>query len=438
MSYKTNNFTIATLIHFTSEGVVVADYQEIRQTITDAFKNIYGRDIDLSTASADGIYVETLCLMISNILQSFKQYYAQLDVRTASGVYLENLCALSNIRRKDATASTCSISLTLSNTETQPYVTKEISLADKNGNIWTYSSDSDITFNPGEPMSLVFTCEEVGPITAPVGWIDKTVDTEKAFTIQQTQDAVVGSYAESDSSLRARRNASLGSTGATVLETMIGTLYSLGSILDVKIYNNDTSSNITALDGTTVQVHDIYVIIKKQQNVYIADSKIGSAIYEKLTPGIRTTKSNGSNGVAKTFVYKQSSTGTPIESEVVQNVYWKEATPVKPRCVIAISTTANYGSASNNTSKQIAAKVIQYLNSIALSGQVNINKLWSVVTYADPKFRGEETYSIDSITFNGSTNVYNLPDTYFNYLESDVKIEDTSDTNGKVVITLGA
>lgn len=438
MSYKTNNFTIATLIHFTKDGVVVADYQEIRQTITDAFKNIYGRDIDLSSASADGVYVQTLCLMISNILQSFKQYYAQLDVRTASGVYLENLCALSNIRRKDATASTCSISLTLSDTETQPYTTKEISLADKNGNIWTYSSDSDITFEPGKSVSLVFTCEEVGPITAPIGWIDKTVNTEKAFKIQQTQDAVVGSYAESDSSLRARRNASLGSTGATVLETMIGTLYSLGSILDVKIYNNDTANNIVALDGTTVQQHDIYVVIKKQQNVEVADSKIGSAIYEKLTPGIRTTMSNGANGVAKTFMYKQSATGTPLESEVVQNVYWKEATPVKPKCVITITTTSNYGSANNNTSNQIAAKVIQYLNSIALSGQVTINKLWSVVTYADPKFRGEATYSIDSITFNGKTDAYNLPDTYFNYLESDVSIKDTSETNGKVVITLGA
>lgn len=438
MSYKNNKLSIATLVNFTRNGVVVATYQEIRQVLTDAFKNIYGRDIDLSSASADGVYVETLCLMISNILQSFKQYYAQLDVRTASGVYLENLCALSNIRRKDATYSTCSVTLTLSNTETQPYVTKEISLADKNGNVWTCSSDSDMTFQPGVAQSLIFTCEEIGPISAPIGWIDKTVNTEKSFTIHQNRDAIIGSYAESDSELRARRNASLGSTGATVLETMVGTLYQLGPILDVKIYNNDTDKTITALDGTTVQVHDIYVIIKKQQNVDIADSKIASAIYEKLTPGIRTTNSSGNNGVAKTYVYKQSPDGTPLESEVVQNVYWKEATPVKPKCVITISTTSNYGSANDKTSQQIAAKVIQYLNGVKLSGQVNVNKLWNVVTYADPKFRGEETYSIDSITFNNGTSIYNLPDTYFNYTESDIKIEDTSSTNNKVVITIGA
>ena len=438
MSYKNNRLSIATLVSFTRNGVVVATYQEIRQVLTDTFKNIYGRDIDLSSASADGVYVETLCLMISNILQSFKQYYAQLDVRTASGVYLENLCALSNIRRKDATYSTCSVTLTLSNTETQPYVTKEISLADKNGNVWTCSSDSDMTFQPGVSQSLIFTCEEIGPISAPIGWIDKTVNTEKSFTIQQNRDAIIGSYAESDSELRARRNASLGSTGATVLETMVGTLYQLGPILDVKIYNNDTANEITALDGTKVQVHDIYVIIKKQQNVDIADSKIASAIYEKLTPGIRTTNSSGNNGVAKTYVYKQSPDGTPLESEVIQNVYWKEATPVKPKCVITISTTSNYGSANDKTSQQIAAKVIQYLNGIKLSGQVNVNKLWNVVTYADPKFRGEETYSIDSITFNNGTSIYNLPDTYFNYTESDVKIEDTSATNNKVVIIIGA
>ena len=439
MSYKTNKLSIATLVNFTRNGVVVATYQEIRQVLTDAFKSIYGRDIDLSSASADGVYVETLCLMISNMLQSFKQYYTQLDVRTASGVYLENLCALSNIRRKDATYSTCSVTLTLSNTEQQSYTTKKISLADKNGNVWTCSSDTDIEFKPGKQVSLVFTCEEVGPITAPIGWIDKTIDTEKSFTIQQNQDAILGSYAESDAELRARRNASLGSTGSTVLETMVGTLYQLGPILDVKIYNNDTGKQLIALDGTKIGNHDIYVIIKKQQNVEIADSKIASAIYEKLTPGIRTTNSNGEYGSSKSFDYKQSSTGTPIDSGVTQTVYWKEAAPVKPKCVIKLTAMPNYGSADNKTSKLIAAKVIQYLNSIKLSGQVNVNKLWNVVSYADPKFRGEETYSIDSITFNGGTDIYNLPDTYFDYtLENDVQISDANEGSNKVTIEIGA
>ena len=85
MAYKEMNINWTELIQFTKNGVYVADYQEIRSAICNRFKEIYGQDIDLATTSADGIYVETLSLMINNILQSFKHFYAQLDVRTASG-----------------------------------------------------------------------------------------------------------------------------------------------------------------------------------------------------------------------------------------------------------------------------------------------------------------------------------------------------------------
>lgn len=430
MSYKTNDFTLNTLINFTKEGVVVASYQEIRNTIVNAFKQIYGEDIDLASSSADGVYVETLSLMISNILQSFKQYYAQLDVRTASGVYLENLCALSNVRRKSATYSNCRVQLTLSDTETNAYVTKEISLADKNGNIWTCSSDANITFEPGKAKELVFTCEEIGPVVAQKGWIDKTVDTEKTFDVLQVEDANIGSYSESDSNLRARRNSSLGSTGTTVLETMIGALYELSGIQDVKIYNNNTENAIIALDGTTIDVHNVYVVIRRQQNIDITDRQIGNIIYEKLTPGIRTEKSTSDTkyGVSKEYVYSFEDVNIPIE----QKVYWKEAKPITPKCVITITPMTNY---SETTSKQIAAKVIDYLNNIKLSGQVTIYKLMNIISCADSKYRGQDTFSLDSVTLDNSTSTYTLPDTYFYYnIDSDVTYDDTTN---KIVITLG-
>ena len=454
MSFINRDIKFNELIQFTKEGIFVANYNQIRTAITERFKEIYGQDIDLSTASADGIYVEMLCLMMSNMLQSFKQFYSQLDVRTASGSFLDALCALSNVYRKAETHSTCSVVLTLDENATQPHVTNEIQLADVNGNIWIYSNQNSITFEAGVRQTIIVTAENPGPVRADPGWIDRLINNDVVMNISQTTEAEIGSYSESDTELRARRNSSLGATGNTVLETMIGTLFTLNGIDDVKIYNNDSTGNITSLDGTSISQHDIYVVLRQQTNIEIADSLICSIIYEKLTPGIRTTNPGtpAKYGVQHEFTYLQSSTGTPIESEVVQNVYWKVATPITPKITIVLKVTTNYSSANNSTSLKIAQNVINYLNELRLSSTVYINDIWNVVTYSDPLFRGQATFRItsitidrtdDAITDDNDENAFTLPDTYFGYTIENINIDDPNNDNPPtgdlsiVTITIG-
>lgn len=432
MAYKEMNINWTELIQFTKNGVYVADYQEIRSAICNRFKEIYGQDIDLATTSADGIYVETLSLMINNILQSFKHFYAQLDVRTASGPYLDALCALSNVYRKSETHSTCPVSLTLDENATENYVTKSISLSDKNGNIWTCSSTSDMIFEPGVAQSIIVTCEALGPVRAEPGWIDRLVSNEVVMRISQTVEANVGSYSESDNELRARRNSSLGATGSTVLETLVGTLLDINGINDVKIYNNDSTSSITALDGTSIVQHDLYIVLRKKPNIEIADSLICQTIYEKLTPGIRTTASNGVNGVAKSYNYTSAILGQS-QISVTQNVYWKQATPVKPKIEIKIKALQGYASNNNSTALTIAANVIKDLNDRQLSSSITTNDLWNIIFYSDPTFKGRSTFYIESIKINELTS-YTLQDTYFDYADSDVKVQTNAQN---ITITIG-
>lgn len=433
MAYKDINVNWTELIKFGKEGITIADYQEIRTAITNRFKEIYGQDIDLATTSADGVYVETLCLMINNILQSFKQFFSQLDVRTASGNYLDALCALSNVYRKAETKSTCSILLTLDATATQNYVTRSIEVADKNGNVWSYESNQDIVFEPGKAKEVIVTCETPGPIRANAGWIDRLVSNEVAMTVSQTVEADEGSYSESDSELRARRNDSLGATGNTVLESLVGALLSINGIDDVKIYCNDSTATLKALDETSIALHDVYVILRKKPNIDIADSTICNTIYEKLTPGIRTTESAVTSD-AKSYNYVSAILGQ-TQLGVVQKVNWKQATPVKPVVKIIISPNQNFASNGNSTANLIAQNVINQLNNAQLSSTIKMNDLWSTIMYSDPLFRGVSTFSISSISIDGKASDYTLKDTYFDYSSSKVKVEETSDQT--ITITIG-
>ena len=421
------------LLKFTGNGVTVATYAEIYKALIKRFKEIWGEDIDLSSASADGVFVNTYALIINNILQSFKSFYESLNVNTATGAALDVLCNLTNVTRKQATASTCPVVLTLDESESDDYNTNEIDLVDVNGNIWYARNIEGFTLKKGEPQTILFTCSQLGPITAPKGTIDRVVNNDVSINVSQEQDANVGFNVESDSSLRQRRNQTLGSRGSTVLESLSASLLNLTGIKDVKIYNNDTGSTITAKDNVSIISHDVYIIIRKEPNITLSDSTVGSIIYEKMTPGIRTTEfKNGTDGVAHSFQYVQRILNQTIDSDIKQMVYWKEATPVNKEIKIIIAPTVYFAIEGESTINKISQKVMSSLNSKALGEDVSDRDLWNTVLYADPKFRGSKTYDIVSITINGSSK-YTNADTYYNYTTSSfTKNED----DNQITITI--
>lgn len=418
MALLDNEINWNELIKFTVDGIYVADFQQIKASVTKRFKEIYGEDIDLATTSADGIYVQTLCLIINNILQSFKQFYSQLDVDTASGIFLDSLCALSNVVRQPESYSTAKVKLTYNGNE--PYTTNEISLLDKNGNIWKYSSNESITFEPDNlSMILVFTCTIPGPVRADKGWIDKLVENNVEMSIEQQEDADIGEYQESDDELKRRRNSSLSSTGMTLLDTLAGSLLQLPAIEDVLIYNNDSNSVVKSQDNTSIGIHDTYIVIRRQPNINIDNNKIGQTIYEKMTPGIRTTKFNDSTypttGVQRSYQYVSSSLGIPVENQLVQNVYWKEARPVKDELVITIKPILDTGFQGDTTINSIFDNIINNLNKKKISSRLNKNELWNIVMSADILYKNNHTFQVVSMTLgdNDLSTDYQLHDNYF-------------------------
>ncbi len=420
-------------ITFSANGIQIASFSEIRDAFLTRFKEIYGSDIDTSSATADGVYIQTLSLIVYNMLKSYQEMYKNMNVQEAVGKFLDNLCALSNVYRKDSTYSTASITLTLSATASSSYTFSTITVVDKSGITWTYSGD-EITLEPGVETQITVTCNEKGPVEAEAGWIYQTItSTNQAITVNQTTDASVGSWAETDAELRNRRALSISSAGATIMENLVGALLALTGIEDVKIYNNNTGSTITAQDGTEIPSHQVYIVLRKQDNIQVEDSSIGSIIYEKMTPGILTTKSNETAGTSHSYVYVQTSLGIPIETGgTEQVVYWKEATPSKPEIKITITPNTHYATSDDSTAKTIVSSVIEYLNNLSLSTNVVYEDLYNVVKNADPKFRGLSTYTISSIEIDEEDS-YQLKDTYFKYATSDYEIT-TSGEN--VVITI--
>lgn len=435
-------------VKFINGGLVVAEYPQIRSMLVERFKEIYGQDIDLSTGNADGIYVENLSLIINNILQTLKLMYGQLNINQAQGLFLDNLCALSGIYRKAATYSTAN--LTIKSEETSDIilnVNNKLTFVDKSGLTWTtlINFGEEIIIKPNVETNVLVKCDTLGPIKAPKGWINSLIDTSINLTlINQTKDAQVGSYEEDDIQLRERRNESISTKGITVLQNLAAALFNLTGITDIKIYNNDTNENLTANDTTIIKPHNIYVIIRRNSNINISDSLIGSIIYEKLTPGISTTEGNTIGGIKKSYNYQQYILGIPYNVESLpQVIKWKECQPVNDITII-ITCTKKDNYSSNETPTLILNNLKYYLANLQISEEFTKIDLINTINNCDPLFRNRKTYVCTNVVINKNDSSEPLiidNDTYYTqdtYIDISDYVISSSESGNILTLTINA
>lgn len=415
---KERKFEIGNFVRLASAGLEVAEFVDVRDNIIKRYKEVYGSDIDLNTANADGVFVNDIAIIINNILQVMKSLYSNLDVDTASGIYLDALCKLANVNRLPATHSVASLivtsqyttgsDVTFGDVDSNGNVLNQITFVDNSGTEWR--SNASVTLGPGESTEITATCVESGPIVAPAGWINQTMLTMN-LSVQQKQNAIQGTNEESDTELRFRRAQSSGANGITVLESLVGAMLEISGINDVYIYNNNTLSDITTTDTTVIKPHCVYVIIRTQKNININDSIIGELIYKKLTPGIRTTASNASStdGIAKRFEFIPQFFGNSI-TYLEQNVYWKQAVSIHPTITITLTPLTYFTESEFET---IANAIFDYANNIKLCNKISVDTMFMTVFDADPMFKGQRTYNIlyNNVKIDNTDN----PDTYYEY-----------------------
>ena len=176
VKYNFNN-----LIRTSSAGVEVSSFVQVKNAITERYKEIYGNDIDVSTETADGQFIMMLALMMYNGYSSVMYLNQMLDPATATGKWLDVIAGFSNVFRKNATQSYTSVYVKYTG-NTADYTSnfgtnvQTIQFVDNNGKIWTWTegkNGSDFTTKFSKttngvtnyyPLKVV--CEDYGAISA--------------------------------------------------------------------------------------------------------------------------------------------------------------------------------------------------------------------------------------------------------------------------------
>ncbi|MCI6330185.1 MAG: hypothetical protein MR775_05115 [Erysipelotrichaceae bacterium] len=321
MAIFEQNVDISSFIKITQGGIQVASFADIRDTLIKQMKRIYGNDIDVNSANADGQWINSIALIINNMCQVIQYSYDMLDPASATGSFLDILCSYNNISRINETASTAQLYVKNISGVAQTNV-KFISFIDKAGKEWLWknpginqadgsviSPNNVISWDAeGDGAIQLLTdveCQELGANIAigngtdiskvdwnslnedNSGFINQTVEYGKWKVYQQT-DAVVGNVRETDESLRSRRIQSMGNQATTVLSGLEGAILNIEGIKDVWAYDNKSTTDEIMDDGTVVPQHCTYICVRYDENAHIDKSILGSLIYNKMTPGIPT------------------------------------------------------------------------------------------------------------------------------------------------------
>lgn len=449
MAMFDSNIDYTKFIQFTDQGGLrVATYPEIVNALSERYKQIYGNDIDTSSVSADGQFINSIALIINNICSTFSFAFKQMNPNTATGRYLDVLASYNNLERRNSTNSTAT--LWIYNNSNTDITGTNLSFKDNDGNIWEWicpvgTSGSLITF-PANTATVIegVKCQTNGSINAYgssysrgsqediesiftsgkyleyPGSINQFIDIQNNLLLWQEKTAEVGTLEESDEALRSRRNELTSINSVSILEGLRSALININGIKECFIYNNNTSTSKTLVDepigdSTTVPAHSIYIALRYEKNAEVPDAIIGETIYNKLTPGVGTTPKN------KSFEYNYMGINYTINWKKCEETYVDGIS-------LTFITNSNYDypsaltkhTASNNIERSIVNGLLNYINNVRIDSYLSVADMLMILQQSDILKNGASTLFPQSGVIGSSDTIYGASLGYFDFSNDNI------------------
>lgn len=307
-------------------GLQVNSVNEILTSLTNAFNNIYGANINLDQNTPDAQLINVFAQILVSYSELLQDINASFDPDQAVGVILDQRVKLNGITRKEGTKTVTNVKVTFDGSATLKgqdlYPLDEcFKVSDNSGN--TLVPITTTTGVIGNEITVPFVAMNYGALNFTEGSITN-IDTPIIGVASVTNDATlpenIGTDQESDTSLRVRRTAmaeQIGNFGTTT--TLKEAIYGVSD--DIK-YVGVEENNGNVVDVNGIPAHGIWIIIRDAVGNGEANKAIAEAIYRYRiagTPMKQTEESSSSGEEGNDVAYT-----LPIEPEPF-TAYWSLA-----------------------------------------------------------------------------------------------------------------
>lgn len=251
-------------------GLQVNSVNEILTSLTNAFNNIYGANINLDQNTPDAQLINVFAQILVSYSELLQDINASFDPDQAIGVILDQRVKLNGITRKEGTKTVTNVKVTFDGSATLKgqdlYPLDEcFKVSDNSGN--TLVPVTTTTGVNGNELTVPFVAMNYGALNFTENTITN-IDTPLVGVASVTNEATllenIGTDQESDTSLRVRRTAiaeQMGNFGA--VETLRQALYSISN--DIKYVGVEENDGDTE-DANGIPAHGIWVIVRGAYN----------------------------------------------------------------------------------------------------------------------------------------------------------------------------
>ncbi|HFU7124879.1 TPA: baseplate J/gp47 family protein [Yersinia enterocolitica] len=241
-------------LQFNNNGLEIDTFRDLFQTLSDAYKDIYGQDIDLDQESPDGQRVVIEAQARTDIEASLQWLYSQIDPDFNTGDMQQIIAKLHGLYLRPGSRSQRDLNVA---TDRPVFLYSGYKIRDQSNQVWFVRQNVTI---PAGTTTVTFFAQDFGKVT---GLIADTFTqlTPELGVLSITADAVavVGRDEETPEEFRQRRNRSLenpatGSTGA-----IFAKVAQLPGVTDLNIGENDTKVDNPA---TGIPANSIWLVVE--------------------------------------------------------------------------------------------------------------------------------------------------------------------------------
>jgi uncharacterized phage protein gp47/JayE len=297
----------------TPNGFEIKTLAEIDDEIADEMRSEIAADLDLTAVQPLGQAKSIFAKKAAEIWEVLQAIVNALNPDANEGVHQDNVCAITGTKRKAATKSRVTCTVTLNASTTLP-AGSIANVAGQETNRWI--SVADVTSTSAGTYPAVFESETAGPFVANAGTLTViTVPVSGWTAVTNAADATIGSSVETDAALRLRREDELDAQGAGTVDTIRDALVrDVAGIVSAHVFENTTM----VTDANGLPPKSLRAVIYDGATPQADDDEVAQLLWDKKPGGIEYTGATSGTAVDS----EGSDRIVPFARATVKNVWF--------------------------------------------------------------------------------------------------------------------